>query len=386
MTGMTSLGAAMRNTAAVASMTLLACGAQSAQAQTVVKIGSGAPLTGPNAHYGKDIENGITLALEDLNAKNLRIGNQTVRFELVSKDDASDPKTGTQIAQQLADARVNAVIGHFNSSTTIPASKIYFDAGIPQVSPAATNPKYTRQNYSTAFRVVPTDDQLGGNVGRYAVNKLKLKRFAVVDDRTAYGQGLAEEFVKAVKAAGGQIISQQYTSNQASDFRAILTAIKGTRPDAIFYGGMDAQGGPFMRQMKELGIGARVLGADGICSPEMVKLAGEAIGSEQLYCSESGVALDSMPGGPTFRDRFKARFGADVQVYSPYAYDAMMIVADAMQRAGSVEPKAYLPQLGKTRFKGITGAIEFDGKGDLKQPTMTIYTFKGPTRVAVSAL
>lgn len=381
----TSLEAALP--AAILSVLLSGvAGNAAAQAQAIVKIGSGAPLTGPNAHYGKDIENGIALALEDLNAKQVTIGGKPVRFELVSKDDASDPKTGTQIAQQLADARVHAVIGHFNSSTTIPASKIYFDAGIPQVSPAATNPKYTRQQFNTAFRVVPTDDQLGGNVGRYAVGTLKLKRFAVVDDRTAYGQGLADEFIKAVKAAGGQIISQQYTSNQASDFRAILTTIKATRPDAIFYGGMDAQGGPFMRQMKELGVQAKVLGADGICSPEMVKLSGEAIGSEQLYCSESGVALDSMPGGPGFRDRFKTRFGADVQVYSPYAYDATMIVADAMRRAGSTDPKAYLPQLARTSYKGVTGLIEFDGKGDLKQPTMTIYTFKGPTRVAVSAL
>jgi branched-chain amino acid transport system substrate-binding protein len=366
----------------------LVCASAAALAygQTVVKIGSGAPLTGPNAHYGKDIEHGITLALEDLNGQRLTIGGKTMKFELMSKDDASDPKTGTQIAQQLVDAGVSAVIGHFNSSTTIPASRIYHAAGIPQVSPAATNPRYTMQKFNTAFRVVPTDDQLGGNVGRDAVNQLKLKRFAVVDDRTAYGQGLAEEFIKAVKEAGGQIVTQQYTNNQASDFRAILTTIKSVKPDAIFYGGMDAQGGPLMRQMKELQLDVKVLGADGICSPEMVKLAGDAIGSEQLYCSESGVALESMPGGPRFRDRFKSRFGVDVQVYSPYAYDAMMIVAEAMKRANSTEPKAYLPELARIQYKGVTGGIEFDGKGDLKQPTMTIYTFKGPNRIAVSAL
>lgn len=375
-----------QHTKIMAVTVLCAIAASQAAAQAVVKIGSGAPLTGPNAHYGKDIENGILLAIEDLNRKGTSIGGRAVKFELVSKDDASDPKTGTQIAQALVDDKVSGVIGHFNSSTTIPASKIYFDAGIPQISPAATNPKYTKQGYSTAYRVVPTDDQLGGNIGKYAVNTLRLKRIAVVDDRTAYGQGLAEEFIKAAKAAGADIISQQYASNQTSDFRAILTAIKGSKPDAVFYGGMDAQGGPMMRQMKELAMNLKLLGADGICSPEMVKLAGEAIGDENLYCSESGVALNDMPGGQQFSKLFKTRFGVDVQVYSPYAYDAMMIMAAAMKKANSSEPKMYLAELSQIQYKGITGDIAFNSKGDLKSPSMTIYTFKGPKRVAVSVL
>jgi branched-chain amino acid transport system substrate-binding protein len=366
--------------------TALAAIASTASAQTIVKIGSGAPLTGPNAHYGKDIENGIQLAIEDLNKSNMTIAGKPVKFEVISKDDASDPKTGTHIAQALVDARVQGVIGHFNSSTTIPASKVYSDAGIPQISPAATNPKYTRQGFGSAFRVVPTDDQLGGNIGRFAVNTLKLKRFAVIDDRTAYGQGVADEFIKAAKEAGGEIVTRQYTNNQASDFRAILTAVKGSKVDGIFYGGMDAQGGPMMRQMKELGMKVPLFGADGICSPEMVKLAGDAIGTKDLYCSESGVALTEMPGGVTFRDRFKARFGADVQVYSPYAYDAMMLMAGAMKKADSIDPKAYLPELKRISRGGVTGKIEFDGKGDLKAPSMTIYTFNGPKREAIAVI
>ncbi len=366
--------------------TALAAIASAAGAQTIVKIGSGAPLTGPNAHYGKDIENGIQLAIEDLNKSGMTIGGKQVRFEIVSKDDGSDPKTGTQIAQALVDAKVQGVIGHFNSSTTIPASKVYSDAGIPQISPAATNPKYTLQGFSSAFRVVPTDDQLGGNIGRFAVGTLKLKRFAVIDDRTAYGQGVADEFIKAAKAAGGEIVTRQYTGNQAADFRAILTAVKASKVDGVFYGGMDAQGGPMMRQMKELGLKTPLFGADGICSPEMAKLAGESIGSKDLYCSESGVALTEMPGGVAFRDRFKARFGADVQVYSPYAYDATMIMASAMKKANSIDPKSYLPELKRISHSGVTGKIEFDDKGDLKAPTMTIYTFNGPKRETIAVI
>ena len=187
---------------------LVACGkkeaaAPAAAADPVVKIGHVGPTSGAIAHLGKDNENGAIMAIEELNAAGVMIDGKKVKLELMAEDDAADPKQGTAVAQKLADAKVAGVIGHLNSGTSIPASKIYSDAGIPQISPSATNPKYTRQGFKTTFRVVADDVHLGGTLGKYAVGTLKGKAIAVVDDRTAYGQGVAEEFVKAVEAAGG---------------------------------------------------------------------------------------------------------------------------------------------------------------------------------------
>src|SRR5690606_23206341 len=234
-----------------------------AGAQTVVKIGHVAPLTGAIAHLGKDNENGARLAIEELNAKKLKIGGKEVRFELLSEDDAADPKQGTAAAQKLVDANVVGVIGHLNSGTTIPASRIYYDAGIPQISPSATNPKYTKQGYDTTFRVVANDGQLGGTLGRYAVNELKIKKVAVIDDRTAYGQGVADEFGKAAEAAGATIVGREFTNDKATDFNAILTSIKGKGPELVFFGGMDAVAGPMLRQLKQLGMQVKFMGGDG---------------------------------------------------------------------------------------------------------------------------
>src|ERR1041384_8303150 len=160
----------------------------------VVKIGHVGPTSGPIAHLGKDNENGARMAIDELNAKGVTIGGKKAKFELLAEDDAGDPKQGTAAAQKLVDSKVNGVIGHLNSGTSIPASKVYSDAGIPQISPSATNPKFTRQGFKTTFRVVADDVHLGGTLGRYAVKELKGKSIVTIDDRTPYGQGVAEEF------------------------------------------------------------------------------------------------------------------------------------------------------------------------------------------------
>jgi branched-chain amino acid transport system substrate-binding protein len=349
--------------------------------QTVVRIGHVAPLTGGIAHLGKDNELGARLAIEDLNAKKLKIGGQEVRFELLSEDDAADPKQGTAAAQKLVDAKVKGVIGHLNSGTTIPASRLYHDAGIPQISPSATNPKYTQQGYKTAFRVVAHDGQLGGTLGRYAVKELKAKRIAIIDDRTAYGQGVADEFDKAIKAAGGQVVGREFTTDKATDFNAILTKLKAAKPDVIFFGGMDAVGGPMLRQMKQLGVQVKFMGGDGICSPELVKLAGDAIADNQVICAEAGGVTKEKEGAMTaWRARFKQKTGADVQIYAPYVYDSVMAMATAMQKADSVEPQKYLPELAKVGYDGVTGRIAFDERGDIKDGALTLYTYKGGKR------
>jgi branched-chain amino acid transport system substrate-binding protein len=271
------------------------------------------------------------------------------------------------------------VVGHLNSGTSIPASKIYSDAGIPQISPSATNPKYTRQGFKTTFRVVADDTQLGGTLGKYAVNTLKGKSIAVIDDRTAYGQGVAEEFSKAVKAAGGTVVAQEFTTDKATDFNAILTTIKGKKPDVVFFGGMDAVAGPMMRQMKSLGINAKFMGGDGICTTELVKLAGDAVADNQLFCAEAGgVEGKAKVGMEDFKKKFKAKFGADVQVYAPYVYDSVKLMVAAMVKAGSSDPAKYLPVLAATKdFAGVTGPISFDEKGDIKGGALTLKTIKG---------
>ena len=330
-------------------------------AQQVVKIGHVGPLSGAIAHLGKDNENGARLAIEELNAKGVKIGGKAVKFELVAEDDAADPKQGTAAAQKLVDSKVNGVIGHLNSGTTIPASKIYSDAGIPQISPSATNPKYTRNGFKTAFRVVADDVHLGGTLGRYAVNTLKGKSIAVIDDRTAYGQGVADEFKKAAIAAGGKVVGHEFTTDKASDFMAILTTLKAKNPDVVFFGGMDAVGGPMLRQMKSLGINAKFMGGDGICTTELVKLAGDAMADGQVVCAEAGGVDGNLKKGmDDFGVRYKKRFNDDVKLYAPYVYDAVNTMVDAMVRAGSADPAKYLPALAQANYKGITGTIAFD--------------------------
>jgi branched-chain amino acid transport system substrate-binding protein len=349
--------------------------------EMVVTIGHVAPTSGPQAHLGKDNELGARMAIDDLNAKGITIGGKKVKWVLDAEDDAADPKQGAAVANKLVDAKVNGVIGHLNSGTSIPASKIYNDAGIPQISPSATNPKLTRQGFKNVFRVVADDSQLGGTLGRYAVKEMKGKSIAVIDDRTAYGQGVAEEFAKGVKSAGGSVAAQQYTNDKATDFTAILTAVKATNPDVVFYGGMDAQAGPLMRQMKQLGINAKLVGGDGICSAELPKLAGGASGTKQVVCAEAGgVEGQQKTAMEKFRADFKKKNGVEVQIYAPYVYDALMVMATAMQKCGSADPKVYLPCLQKTDYNGVTGHISFDEKGDIKNGSLTLYTYDGDKR------
>ncbi|SCK25353.1 branched-chain amino acid ABC transporter substrate-binding protein [Vogesella sp. LIG4] len=358
--------------------------AASAGGETVVKIGQVSPMTGPIAHLGKDNEFGAKLAIEDLNAQGVTIGDKKIKFELVSEDDQADPKIGTQVAQRLVDAGVAGVVGHLNSGTTIPASKIYSDAGLPQISPSATNPDYTKQGYKTTFRVIANDVQQGKALGEFAVDGLKAKKVAIIDDRTAYGQGLADEFEKAVKGKGASVVKREFTTNTATDFNAILTSIKSTQPDVIFYGGMDAQAGPLAKQMTRLGLKAKLMGGDGWQTPEFIKLAGDA--SEGQYASSCGVPRDKMPGFTAFNDKFKKQFNTEVQIYAPYEYDAVMVLVDSMKRAKSTDPKVYLAEVGKTNYTGVTGQIAFDEKGDIKNGAVTVYQVKGGKWEVVSTV
>ena len=347
---------------------------QSASGDLIVRIGASAPLTGPQAHLGKDNENGTRMAIDDANAKGIMIGGRKAHFELISEDDQADPKTATIVAQKLVDNKVNGVIGHLNSGTSIPAAKIYSDNGIPQISPSATAVAYTSQGFKTAFRVMANDAQQGRVLGEYAAKNLGAKKIAVIDDRTAYGQGLADEFIRSAQANGAEIVAHEYTNDKAMDFTAVLTAVKAKKPDLLFYGGMDAQGGPMAKQVKALALKSKFMTGDGGYTPEFIKLAGAA--AEGVYASLPGVPLDKMPGGREFEKRFVAKY-QPIQLYAPYCYDAVNVMIAAMQKAGSANPAKYLPALANISYDGVTAKIQFDEKGDLKGGAITIYQVKG---------
>ena len=368
-------------------LAFLATGA--ARAEDIIKIGHVAATSGPIAHLGKDNENGARMAVEELNAKGVLIGGKKYKIALLAEDDAADPKQGTAAAQKLVDAKVQGVIGHETSGTTIPASRIYYDAGIPQISPSASNPQYTRQRYNTTFRNIANDEQLGAALARYALQTMQVKRIAVVDDRTAYGKGLADEFIKNVRksGAGASIVSNQFTNDKATDFSAILTAIKATKPDMIFFGGMDAVAGPMLRQMKQLAMPIKFMGGDGMCSGSVPRLAGDAMSDGQVICAEAGGVEPSQEKGlDDFRVAYKKRYGIEVQTYAPYAYDALMTMVDAMKQAGSPDPAKYLPVLAKIKHKGVTGNIAFDARGDVKDGVLTIFTFKDAKRFKLTVM
>jgi branched-chain amino acid transport system substrate-binding protein len=371
------------NVIAAASVALLA-GAASAQ-DMVVKIGHVGPVSGPQAHYGKDNENGARMAIEDLNAKGVTIGGKKVKLELVAEDDAADPKQGTAAAQKLCDAKVAGVVGHLNSGTTIPASAVYNQCGIPHITPSATNPKLTTQGFKTTFRLLANDNALGAGLALHAANNLKLKKVAIIDDRTAYGQGVAEVFTATAKSKGIEIVDQQYTTDKATDFMAILTAIKAKNPDGIFYGGMDPQAGPMLRQMEQLGLAnVKYFGGDGICTDKLIELSGGAKTLGNVVCAEGGASLAKMPGGTAWKARYDAKYPKQFQVYSPYVYDAVHVLVQAMVDAGSTDPKVYMPKLAAINYKGVTANIAFEPDGELKNPAMTLYVYKDGKKVPLN--
>jgi len=342
--------------------------------EQVVKIGVTGPLSGANAFAGKDNENGVRLAVEDLNAQKIKVAGKTLRFVLQSEDDAGDPKQGVTVAQKLVDGGVKFVLGPYNSGVAIPASRVYNEAGA-LMSTVGTNPKITQGGYKTVFRTVASDAQVGGSMASYAAKELKVKNVGVIDDRTAFGTGIAAEFKRQAQAAGMKIAGHEFTNDKASDFAAILTSLRAKKVDAIFFGGYAPQAAPMARQMKALGLNVPLLGGDTLCSPEMAKLGGPAVG-ENVRCAQAGAIIAKQPGGPAFLDKYKARFKREPDVYAPSFYDQTMFIAQAMKSANSVDPAAVAQQLRSQSYPGVVGTYGYDDKGNLKKTTVTVYTFK----------
>jgi len=360
----------------------IACAASALAQEQIVKIGHSGPLSGPNTFAGRDNDNGVRLAAEELNARKINVGGKTLKFEVVSEDDQCDAKSGVAVAQKLVDSGVKYVMGPYCSGVAIPASRVY-DGGGTMVSTVGTNPKVTQGGYKNVFRIVASDSQIGGNMAAYAANTMKLKKVGVVDDRTAFGQGVAEEFAKEAQKLGLTIVGREFTNDKATDFMAILTSLKGKQPEAIFYGGYAPQAAPMARQMKQLGITAKLLGGDTLCSPEMGKLAADAV-NDLVFCAYAGMLMDANDTTKAFQAKFNKRFGQNPDVYGPAYYDQVMFIGEAMQKSGSIDPNKVGDWMRKNPFKGVLGEYGYDDKGNrLKAPTV-VNTFKGgkPTPVA----
>ncbi|WP_370876952.1 branched-chain amino acid ABC transporter substrate-binding protein [Acidovorax sp. A1169] len=370
---------------AAAAAATVVCTAALAQDVQVVKIAHAGPLSGGIAHIGKDTENGVRLALDDLNAQNLVIGGKKIKFEIAAEDDAGDPRQATAVAQKLCDQKVAGVVGHLQSGTSIPAASVYDKCGVPHITAAATNPDLTKPGYKTTYRLIANDSALGAALAIFAADHLKLKSVAIIDDRTAYGQGVASVFKATAQQKGLTVVGEEFTNDKATDFMAILTSIKNKKPDAIFYGGLDAQAGPMLRQMEQLGLGGvKFFGGDALCTEKLPELSGKTPALKNVTCATGGASVAKMQGGADWKKRYDAKFPGQFQIYSPYAYDAAMVLVDSMKRANSVDPKVFIPFIGKTEYKGVTANIAFTAKGELTTPAVTLYTYKDGSRVALN--
>lgn len=357
---------------ALAAAVLATLGAEApAWAADTILIGLAGPLTGPSARIGKDLENGAQLAIADANAQKPTLNGKPVTFKLLSEDDQSDPRTAVAVAQRLVDEGVAGVVGHWNTGTSIPAARIYHDAGIAQVAPVATGHAYTQQGFDTSFRVMGHDDDGGNYAGEYAVKVLKTKRIAVIDDRTAFGQGLADEFIKSLAAQGVQPVAREYVDDKTVDFSAVLTTIRSKNADLIFFGGVDSQAAPLARRIKQLGMNTQLMGAGGFVSQTFLTLAQKE--GEGVVALEPGLPLEQMPGGKAFEQAYRDRYKTHIELHAPFAYDATRVLIAAIEQAGSANPADYLPKLRAIHYQGVTGNIAFDPQGNLQQPSFTLY-------------
>jgi branched-chain amino acid transport system substrate-binding protein len=349
----------------------------------IVKIGFAAPLTGPSSADGKEMENAVRLAIDDANRRNPVINGQAVKFEIEAQDDQGDPRLATQIAQRFVDLGVAGVVGHFNSSCSIAASKTYDAADIAEVSPSSTNASYTQQGLKTTFRVVGQDAIAGESLGNYLVETLGAKRIAIIDDRTDFGQGLADRVQDAIVKRQATIVAREYVTDKTVDFSAVLTTIRAKNPDVIVFGGFDAQAGQLVRRMRSLGMKAPLAG-EGFNNNIFLDLArGDGEGTITI---QPGLPSEKLPG-KDFGSRYAGRFNATLQGFQgPYAYDAANVIIQAVLKAQSATPSKVLAAVKTLQLNGMTGPISFDKSGDLADSPYTVYRLNGGRWADVSVI
>lgn len=343
-----------------------------APAEAVV-IGVAGPMTGDQSKIGKDLERGAQLAVDEWNARGGVLGRQ---IHLEVGDDQHDPKQAVSVANKLINLGIVGMVGHFNSSASIPASSVYHDAGVPMVTPGSTNPRLTEQGYDNVFRVVGRDDQQGTVAAEFIANRLKAKRVAILHDKTTYGQGLAEELRKSLvpyQNQGLEVISSDGITQGDKDFRGILTSLKGEKPDLYFFGGIFPEGGLLAKQAKEVGLAAPMMSGDGVIDPKFIEIAGAAAEGTYLTFTPDP---DKMPQAENFLREYRSKYGDELAPYAIYAYDAANILLKAVSESASTDGKKIIATLRQIKYSGALGQIEFDAKGDVTKSPYIVWITK----------
>lgn len=345
------------------------------QGPAEIVIGVAGPMTGDQSKLGGDVERGTRLAVEEWNGRG-GINGKKIRLEV--GDDQHDPKQAVSVANKLVNSGIVGVVGHFNSSASIPASSVYNGAGVPMITPASTNPRLTDQGFWNVFRVCGRDDQQGKVAADLVGTQLKLKRVAILHDKTTYGQGLAEEFRKSLAAYPTiEVVSFDGITQGDKDFRGILTSIKGKDPELFFFGGVFPEGGQLAKQAKEVGLTAPMLSGDGVIDPKFIEIAGTA--AEGTYLTFTADP-EKMPQAKGFLDKYKAKYGNELAPYAIYSYDAANILltslAEAEKEGKLKDGKRVAEIVRNAKYDGALGHIEFDAKGDVKKSPYIVWITK----------
>ncbi|HTL70406.1 MAG TPA: branched-chain amino acid ABC transporter substrate-binding protein [Candidatus Eisenbacteria bacterium] len=364
----------LRRPALVLALFLAFCGTASAEEETV-SIGLVAPLTGDQAYIGIGVMQGAQMAVEEANIRGPVFGN--AKLKLVPLDDQHNPTQAVLAANKLvSDPDVVAVVGHFNSSCTKPASAIYHEGRMAQVTPASTNPQISKQGFDTFFRLCATDDVQAPAAADFARSKLGAANIVILDDQTTYGKGLADEFEKYFKAAGGNVLRRDGITQGEKDFTPLLTKVKSVKPELIFYGGVYPELALLLKQSAKVGLTAPWMGGDGIYDPSLVRLAGPKL-TEGIYSTMLGVDPHELPTAKDFVARYEARYG-EIGSFSAYAYDSTNVLIEAIRRAGKKDREAILAEVRKTKdFPGILGPVNFNADGDAVGKSVGIFRVEG---------
>jgi branched-chain amino acid transport system substrate-binding protein len=330
--------------------------------EETVSIGLAAPLTGAEAYIGEGLLQGARIAVEEANIKGPVFGN--TKIKLVPMDDQRNPTQAVLSANKLiADPSVVAVVGHFNSSCTKASSSLYHEGRMAQITPASTNPDISRQGFDTFFRVCATDDVQAPAGANFVWSKLGIKKIAIIDDQTTYGKGLADQFEKTYKALGGEVLRREGITQGDKDFTPLLTKIRASKPEMVFYGGVYPELALLIKQSAKVGLKAPWMGGDGIADVSLIKLVTPKL-AEGTYATMLGVDPKSLPAAKDFVAKYEARFG-DLGTFSVNGYDSTNILIEAIRRAGKADRAAVLAEVRATQdFPGLMGTINFDEKGD----------------------
>ncbi len=342
--------------------------AGSASAQ--VKFGVAGPITGPNAATGAQMKNGTQQAADDINAAGGILGK---KISVDFGDDVSDPKQGVSVANNFVADGVKFVIGHYNSGVTIPASEVYHENGILEITPASTNPTVTERGYWNVFRTCGRDDQQGRVAGAYILKHFKGKKIAFVNDKTTYGKGLADETLKTIKAGGMHEVLYEGINTGEKDYSALISKIKQSGADLVYFGGLYTEAGLIVRQMRDQGVKAPLMGGDGITSDEFATVGGPGVvGSLMTY----GPDPRNRPEAKAVVAKFRAK-GFEPESYTLYSYAGVQIIAQAATAAKSLDPKKVADEMHSgMHFKTVIGDIAYDKKGDITRLDYVVYIWK----------